>query len=231
MLYANALTRKADKSTSYTRTEIMAWLDTHYTFTAPLQGSVDRATGIFTIRINPNTFIHHIFTSWVDIQPPAHFGGSIRSIPALDNNEASIGYHYYYYYYFYYIDARWTATGDAWVCGVNCWDNQGYSIGTPVLNNCYSINLNGNVGIPYNVHTPEIMVYRIKSLVNDQITVNDNVIITSDTSINGMCNMSNNLEVLGTTEFGKTTSIKTPSTGGGHLRIEPSINNQESSIG
>ena len=94
------------------------------------------------------------------------------------------------------------------MCGVNCWDTQGYSIGTPVLNNCYNINLDGNVSIPYNVHTPEIMVYRIKSLVNDQITINDNVLITSDTIINGRCNMSNNLRVLGTTEFGETTNIK-----------------------
>ena len=88
----------------------MALIETLYTFTAPLERSVDRSTGIFAISINPNTSIDKIFTSRVDIQPTAHFGGSIRIIPALNNNEASIGN---------YIDARWTATGDAWVCGVN----------------------------------------------------------------------------------------------------------------
>ena len=126
----------------------MALIETLYTFTAPLERSVDRSSGIFAISINPNTSIDKIFTSRVDIQPTAHFGSSIRIIPALNNNEASIGY-------YNYIDARWTATGDAWFCGVNWRDKQGYSIGTPVLNNCFNINLNGNVYIPCNVHTPE----------------------------------------------------------------------------
>ena len=39
--------------------------------------------------------------------------------------------------YYNHINARWTTTGDAWVCGVDCWDKQGYSIGTPVFNNCF----------------------------------------------------------------------------------------------
>ena len=52
-----------------------------------------------------------------------------------------------------------------WVCGVNCCDKQGYSIGTPVSHKCLNINLNGTVDIPYTVHTTEIMVDGIKSLV------------------------------------------------------------------
>ena len=68
-------------------------------------------------------------------------------------------------------------------------------------------------------------------LVNDQTTINDNVILPGDIIINGRCNMFNNLRVLGTSEFGNTISIQTPWQGGGKLRIEPSVNNQESSIG
>ena len=203
IIYDNALNTKADKSTSYTRTEIMALIETQCTFTAPLQRSVDRSTGILTISISPNTLIHHMFSNRVDIQPPAQLGGCIRIIPALNSNGASIAY-------YNCIDARWTTTGDAWVCGVNCWDNQAYSIGTPVLNNYFSININGNVDIPCNVHTPEIMVDSIKSLVNDQTTINDNVILPGDIIINGRCNMFNNLRVLGTSEFGNTISIQTP---------------------
>ena len=60
----------------------------------------------------------------------------------------------------------------------------------------------------------KIIVDSISLLVNDQITLNDSVILTGDTSINGRCNMSNNLQVLGTSEFGKTMSKQTPSQGG-----------------
>ena len=81
------------------------------------------------------------------------------------------------------------------MCGVRCWDNQGYSIGTPVLNRCFNITLDGNVAILYDVHTFELMVDSMKSRVNDQITINDNVIHTVDTSINGRCNICNNLSV------------------------------------
>ena len=129
------------------------------------------------------------------------------------------------------MDARWTTIGNAWVCGVNCWDKQGYSIGTPVLNDCFNINLNGHVDIPYTVHTPKSMVDSIKSLLDDQITINDNVIVAGDIMISGRCNIFNNLRGLETSEFGKTIIIKTSEQGGGHLRIEPSTDNQESSIG
>ena len=40
IVYANALNDKADKSTSYTRTKIVALSETEYTFTAPLQREV-----------------------------------------------------------------------------------------------------------------------------------------------------------------------------------------------
>ena len=71
----------------------------------------------------------------------------------------------------------------------------------------------------------------IKSLVNDHITISHSVIITGDISVHGRCNIFDNLRVLETCEFGKHISIQTPSQGGGNLRIEPSVNNQESSMG
>ena len=58
------------------------------------------------------------------------------------------------------------------------------------------------------------MVDSIKSRVNDQITSNDNVIITGDTIINGRCNIYDSLRVLETSEFGKTIIITTSSKGG-----------------
>ena len=109
---------------------------------APLQRTVDATTVIFTVSINSNTPMHNTFTERIDIQPPARFGGSIRIIPALNKTYPSVGY-------YNYIDARWTTIGDAWVCGVNCWDREGYSIGTPVLNSSFNLNFNGNVDLPY----------------------------------------------------------------------------------
>ena len=205
--YANALNDKADKFNSYTTTEIKAFSETQYTFAAPLQRSVTTTTGIFTLIINPNTSINDSFTEIVNIRTPAQLGGSIRIILALDDNEASI-------VYYNYNGARWTTTGDAWVCGVKRWDKQGYSNGTPVLNNFQNINLNGHVDLPYGIMTPAITVDSIRAYVAEQLTINDNEISTGDTTIGGKCNMSNNLLALGNREFGKTMSIKTQSQNG-----------------
>ena len=113
--------------------------------------TVNTTTGIFTICIDSNASINNTFNNIVNIRTPSQFGGSIRIIPALDNNEASIGD-------YNRNDARYAVTGDAWICGVNCWDKQGYSIGTPVLNNCLNINISGNVDIPYGITTPALTV-------------------------------------------------------------------------
>ena len=198
---ANALHTEANKSTSYTTTEIRALTKQQYTFAAHLQRSVNTTTGIVTISINQDTLINNSFTEIVNIRTPAQFGGSIRIIPAPDNNEASVGY-------YNYNKARWTATGDAWVCGVNCWDKQGYSIGTPVSNNCFNLSLNGNVDIPYGIMTPAITVDSIRAFVDEQLTINDNVILTGDTTIGGKCNMTNNLSVLGSSIFSNIICIK-----------------------
>ena len=158
IIYASALNSKADKSTSYTKTEIKAFIETQYTFTLPFTRTVDVTTEIFTIGINSNTPINNTFTERIDIQPPSQYGGSIRIIPALDNNGASIGY-------YEYMDTRWTSVGDAWVCGVNCGDERVCTIATPVLNTCFNINLSGNVNIPYGLITPAITVNHILEIM------------------------------------------------------------------
>ena len=199
MIYGNALHDKADNYNSYTKPEMKT--ETQYTFAAPLQRTVDTTTGIFTITIHSNTPINNAFTESIDIQPPAQVGGSIRIIPALNKNEASIGY-------YNDIDARWTTTGGAWVCGVNCWDREGYSIGTPVLNNGFNIDLNGNVDLPYGLITSAITVDSIRALNLEYLTIDDHVITIGNTSIKRACNIQNNLTVLGNSMFNNITCIK-----------------------
>ena len=72
-----------------------------------------------------------------------------------------------------------------WVCGVNYWGNTGYTFGTPVLNNCLNITTTGNVNIPYDIKTPDIMVDRIRASTLEYITIDDNVIITGNIVVNG----------------------------------------------
>ena len=90
-MYASALNSKDDKYTSHTQTEIQAFIETQYTVAAPFTMTVDVTTGIFTTGINSNTPINHTCTERIDIQPPSQYGGSIRIIPALGTNDASIG--------------------------------------------------------------------------------------------------------------------------------------------
>ena len=56
-------------------------------------------------------------------------------------------------------------------------------------------------------------------------------IVYNTTTTLGTCIMPNNLSVLGNGEFLKTMSIKTQPQGGGNMRIEPSVDGNESSIG
>ena len=50
-----------------------------------------------------------------------------------------------------------------WVSGLSCWGVAGYSIGANVKGMCLTINSAGNVNIPNNIKTHEIMVDKIKS--------------------------------------------------------------------
>ena len=57
------LNTKADKSNSYTKTEIKAFIETQYTFAAPFTKTVNTTTGIFTIGLNSNTPINNTLTA------------------------------------------------------------------------------------------------------------------------------------------------------------------------
>ena len=112
------LNTKADKSNSYTKTEIKAFIETQYTFTAPLIKTVNTTTGIFTIVFDSTTSSNNTFTNVVNLRTPATSGGNIRIIPARNGNESSI-------VYYARNDTRYNVSGDGWTCGVSCWDNQG----------------------------------------------------------------------------------------------------------
>ena len=136
-----------------------------------------------------------------------------------------------------YSDMRFGVAHDMWLTGQNSWYNGGYSIGTPVVGMCFNIGVDGNITIPNDIKTPESMTNRIKALDAECVGIDDNVIIIGNTTmggnitIGGSCNISNNLTVLGLSIFNQTMRIKTQSQGGGNLRIEPSVNGNEASIG
>ena len=127
----------------------------------------------------------YTFTERIYIQPPSQYGGSIRIIPVLDTSDASIGY-------YNHLDPRWASAGDAWVCCVNCDNERGYTITTPLLNTCVNIKFSGNVNIPYGVITPASTVNDISASTADYLTMSDNTIITGNTSINKSCNINTN---------------------------------------
>ena len=60
--------------------------------------------------------------------------------------------------------------------------------GTPVLNNCLTINNMGNVNIPYDTKPPEVIVDRIKASTLEYITIDDNVTSTGNLVVNGSSN-------------------------------------------
>ena len=197
----SALNSKVDKSDTYTRAEIITFIETQYTFNGSFIKIVDPATGEVRISLNSNIPITSRFTTRIDIQPSSQYGGSIRSIPALDTGDASIGY-------YNNMNTRSTSAGDVWICGVNCDNERGYTITTPVLNTCFNINLSGNVNIPYGLITPAITVNDISALTADYLTISDTVIIVGNTTIHKHCNTNNNLTVSGNSTLNHTMCIK-----------------------
>ena len=117
----------------------------------------------------------------MNIKTPSQGGGDLQSEPSINNQESSMGY---------YIRADlWnTVASDVWVCGVHRWGNTGYTFGTPVLNNCLTINNMGNVNIPYDTKPPEVIVDRIKASTLEYITIDDNVTSTGNLVVNGSSN-------------------------------------------
>ena len=171
----SALNSKVDKSNTYTRAEIITFIETQYTFNGSFIKIVDPANGKLRISLNPNIPISSSFTTRIDIQTPSQYGGSIRIIPALNNGGASVGY-------YNYIDTRWASAGDAWVCGVNCDNDRGYTITTPVLNTCVDIGLNGNISIPYGLTTAGIATSIITASTLACLTMASDVVSFNATS-------------------------------------------------
>ena len=129
------------------------------------------------------------------------------------------------------MDARWASAGDAWVCGVNCGDERGYTITRPVLNTCLNINLSGEVNISYGLTSPVLTVDSIRASTLEYITIDDNAILNGTTTTTRHCSINHNLTVLGTSIVNTTTRIKTSGQGDGNFRVEPSVDGQESSVG
>ena len=94
------------------------------------------------------------------IKTPAQGVGNIQIAPAADGNESTIGY-------YTRSDLRATTAGDTWICGANGYSKNAYSIGTPELNNCLTINNTGNVVIPYGILTTEVKLYAIKVIATN----------------------------------------------------------------
>ena len=55
------MNNKADKSNSYTKTEIRAFIETQYTFNGSFLKNVDPVTGKFRISLNSNIPINYIY--------------------------------------------------------------------------------------------------------------------------------------------------------------------------
>ena len=149
---------------------------------------------------------------------------SIRIVPALNNGNAFIGY-------YNYSDTRSASAGDVWICGVNCDNEQGYSITTPLLNTCFNIGLNGHINIPYGLPTPGISTDIIIASTLPYLAMASDVVISFKATSNRNCAITNTLSVLGSSDFNNITRIKASGQGGGNLRVEPSVDGQETSIG
>ena len=115
-------------------------------------------------------------------------------MPALNTSDASVGY-------YKYMDTRGASAGDAWVCGVNCDNEQGYTITTPVLTTCFNINLNGEVKLFDGLPSTVITVDSIRASTLEYITIDDNVILNGTTTITRTCKTHNNLTVFGDSVF------------------------------
>jgi hypothetical protein len=126
-------------------------------------------------------------------------GGNIRAVPSSDGGESSIGF-------YKYIDMRTTAFNDVWIVGQNCWDNEGFSIGTPGTNACLNIDSAGNVLIPYNLTVPGTLnsntnaaTYTAPFNANTaQISLNGSTGNYINWGINGASNPSTNTRATGT---------------------------------
>ena len=109
----------------------------------------------------------------LSLSTPTQGGGHLRIIPAVDGNESSIGY-------YNRSDSRSTDAGDMWVSRVNSWSRVGYNIGTPILSSCFNISDAGTITADYKIRTPTFQVDTILGNGANQITIDDDVIMTGN---------------------------------------------------
>jgi hypothetical protein len=105
-------------------------------------------------------------------------GGCFRAVLDANGGEASIVFDNY-------TDSRAAAVGDMWVAGSNSWLRSGYTIGTPITNVRSKIDPTGVVNIPIYLATTSTMAGMLRAQVADQITIDDNVIITGNLAVIG----------------------------------------------
>ena len=74
IMYDSALDTEADKSNSYTRAELITFIETQYTVNGSFIKIVDPANGKFRINLNSNLPINSSITTRTDIQAPSQYG-------------------------------------------------------------------------------------------------------------------------------------------------------------
>ena len=161
----------------------------------------------------------------LNVRTPASSWGNIRIIPTVDGDESSIGF-------YYRNDERNDTAGDVWICGVNSCDLGGFfSIGTPVLNACLSINSIGTVNIPYKLTTPTMNVRIIKSTIPELgVKIDDTLLVTGDFFTYGPCGIGGNLSVAEGGTFNGSVIIRAPAQIKANIQILTSNDYNEGSI-
>jgi hypothetical protein len=127
----------------------------------------------FKLSFDPN-----VLTSCLTMNNCQGGGGCFRAVAPQVGLEASVGL-------YKHTDLRSAATGDMWVAGLNCWAKTGYTIGTSVTGSCLNISDTGVVEVPWYITTQEIMADTVRAQTAEQITIDDNVIITGNLKVNG----------------------------------------------
>jgi hypothetical protein len=122
-----------------------SWFKSGYTIGTPVIGACLNIADNGNVNVINNLSVNGttVLTNKLKIQC-AGGGGNIRAVPAFDNAESSIGF-------YRYTDMREAEPNSMWVAGQNCWNRQGFSIGTPTRDACLNIDSSGDVLIPYNL--------------------------------------------------------------------------------
>ena len=78
-----------------------------------------------------------------------------------------------------------------WISGINCWGRSGYSIGSSSLGMCFNVSEVGNIDAPYKLISNKLHTNTILANGNNEITSDDDVILTGNLNITGNITASN----------------------------------------